>query len=170
MYDTISLLKIVEDTVVDGPGFRISLYAAGCVHHCKGCHNPQSWDYANGTLYSVDQLMEHILHSKSNITFTGGDPLFQVKAFTELARRIKERTRKTIWCYTGYLFETLLDHPAYRDLLPYIDVIVDGPFEEDKRDSKLLFRGSANQRLIDVQMSLKEKRTILFAYDPFPVF
>ena len=99
----IRILDILEETMADGPGFRTSIYCAGCAHHCPGCHNPQSWDFNGGREVSVEELLEVIKADEfSNVTFSGGDPLYQVEAFTELARRIKEETGKNIWCYTGF--------------------------------------------------------------------
>lgn len=151
------ILSILEDTTVDGPGFRTSIYCAGCTHRCPECHNPQSWDKDGGTEMSVEEVMQTIEADPfANVTFSGGDPMQQAEGFTELARAIKTRTNKTIWCYTGYTFEALLRMPAQRALLELIDVLVDGPFLVAEKDPDLLFRGSRNQRLIDVPRSLAE--------------
>lgn len=151
------ILSILEDTTVDGPGFRTSIYCAGCTHHCPECHNPQSWDKDGGTEMSVEEVMQTIEADPfANVTFSGGDPMQQAEGFTELARAIKTRTNKTIWCYTGYTFEALLRMPAQRALLELIDVLVDGPFLVAEKDPDMLFRGSRNQRLIDVPRSLAE--------------
>ena len=158
---TIRVLSVLHDTTVDGPGFRTSIYCAGCGHHCLGCHNPQSWDFQGGEERSVDELMQEIEGDPfADVTFTGGDPLYQAEAFTELARRIKGETRKTIWCYTGYLFEQTLQEERFRHLLDEIDVLVDGPFIQSLRDEDLPFRGSTNQRIIDVRRSLQENRAV----------
>lgn len=164
------ILDIVEDTVVDGPGFRTTVYAAGCRHQCPGCHNPQSWEMANGHAVAVDIIAKQLLADPfSNITFSGGDPLEQVEAFTALASEIKARSRKTIWCYTGYCFEEVCRSSRLSQILPYIDVLVDGRYNQNKRDAGLLFRGSSNQRLIDVQASLSSGGVALFEYTPYPV-
>lgn len=135
--------------MADGPGFRTAIYCAGCLHHCKGCHNPQSWDMAGGKPMSVDELLEIIkADSMSDVTFSGGDPFYQVDAFTELARRIKEETGKTIWCWTGFTYEEIMADAHLAQMLPYLDVLVDGPFILEQRDTTLLFRGSPNQRII----------------------
>ncbi|MBQ5983606.1 MAG: anaerobic ribonucleoside-triphosphate reductase activating protein [Bacteroidales bacterium] len=135
--------------MADGPGFRISIYCAGCSHHCKGCHNPQSWDFDAGHWMTVDELLDIIkADSLSNVSFSGGDPFYQVDAFTELARRIKAETRKTIWCWTGFTLEEIQADPSLSRMLPYLDVLVDGPFILEQRDTNLLFRGSPNQRII----------------------
>ena len=157
------VLNILEDTVVDGPGFRTAIYAAGCPHACAGCHNPGSWDFRGGTLMSADELLHRILADPfADVTFSGGDPMAQAEGFTELAKAIKEQSGKTIWCYTGYTFEQLLTRPACRELLNYIDVLVDGRFEQALRDESLRFRGSSNQRIIDVPASLQAGRVMLF--------
>ena len=115
--------------MADGPGLRTSIYCAGCGHHCKGCHNPQSWDIANGRWMSIDEIMEVIkADTISNVSFSGGDPFFQVEAFTELARRIKTETGKNIWCWTGFTIEQIRADEHLAMLLPYIDTLVDGPF------------------------------------------
>lgn len=159
----ISILNIVHDTTVDGPGFRIAIYGAGCKHQCPGCHNPQSWDMNNGTEYSIDKLLNIIKQDEfSNVTFSGGDPFMQVEGFTELAYRIKSETNKNIWCYTGFLFENVLRSDKLSRILPYIDVLVDGRYIAALRDEDLQFRGSSNQRIIDVQKSLDNKYPILW--------
>ncbi|MEG1615562.1 MAG: anaerobic ribonucleoside-triphosphate reductase activating protein [Bacteroidales bacterium] len=170
MTTRISLLKIIEDTTVDGPGFRTAIYGAGCSHHCKGCHNPLSWVLDHGKSFLIDDVLHQILSSPMNVTFSGGDPLFQVEAFTVLARLIKQHSRKNIWCYTGYLFEEILKSERLQQILPYIDVLVDGPYLEEKRHPDLIFRGSSNQRLIDVQVSVRQNEIILYEYNPFPHF
>ena len=135
--------------MADGPGLRTSIYCAGCGHHCRGCHNPQSWDIANGRWMSIDEIMDVIkADTISNVSFSGGDPFFQVEAFTELARRIKTETSKTIWCWTGFTIEQIRADEHLSMLLPYIDTLVDGPFILEQRDTTLLFRGSPNQRII----------------------
>ena len=145
----IRVLDILEETMMDGTGLRTSIYCAGCAHHCKGCHNPQSWDFNGGREMSVDLLIDIIKEDEfANVTFSGGDPLYQVEAFTELARRIKEETNKTIWCYTGYTYEEILNDERLSQILPYIDTLVDGPYVEALRNENLAFRGSSNQRII----------------------
>ena len=152
----IQLLQVVEDTVADGPGFRTSIYCAGCPNGCPGCHNPQSWDIRNGHEVSTEEVMAVIEADPfaRGVTFTGGDPMFQPEGFAELAEAIRSRTNKNIWCYTGFRFENILHNPRQRRLLELVDVLVDGPFVQALRDEDLLFRGSSNQRLIDVPASL----------------
>ena len=152
---SIHLLDIRYGTSVDGIGLRTSLYCAGCEHHCVGCHNPQSWDEYGGEAVDIETLFHLIIEADMNVTFTGGDPMLHPEGFTQLARLIKSKTDKNIWCYTGYRFEQLLVHPTQRALVELCDVIVDGPYIESQRDLSLPFRGSRNQRLIDVAPSLQ---------------
>lgn len=159
---TISILDIVEDTTVDGPGFRTTIYCAGCPNRCPGCHNPQSWDITNGNEVDIEDILKVILSDPfADVTFSGGDPMFQPVGFTALAKAVKERSGKNIWCYTGYLFEDLLENIQQRELLDYIDVLVDGRFVEVLKDETLRFRGSSNQRVINVPESLKNGTVVL---------
>lgn len=159
----ISVIRIVEDTMVDGPGFRTSIYCAGCPNACPGCHNPQSWDINTGHKMSTDEIMEVIEADPfANVTFSGGDPMYQAEGFTELAKAIRQRTDKNIWCFTGFTYETLLKKEKQRALLEQIDVLVDGPFVQRLKDDDLIFRGSKNQRLIDVKASLRAGEVVLY--------
>lgn len=151
---SIRILDIKYGTSVDGIGLRTSIYCAGCENQCPGCHNPQSWDENAGTSMSVDELFYKIADADMNVTFTGGDPMLHPEGFIALAQKIKQQTNKNIWCYTGYRFESLLKHPMRRALLELCDVIVDGRFVEAEKDTSLRFRGSKNQRIIDVKKSL----------------
>ena len=102
----LSIIDIIEDTTVDGPGFRTAIYAAGCPNQCPGCHNPESWDINKGRPVPTEEILEKVLADDfADVTFSGGDPMFQPEEFTKLARAIKEKSRKNIWCYTGYTFE-----------------------------------------------------------------
>lgn len=154
------VLNIIDGTSVDGIGLRTSIYFAGCSHHCEGCHNPQSWNPDGGYDISVDELMERIAENDLNVTFSGGDPMLQIDQVTELARRVKA-LGKNLWCYTGYSFEAVKSSELSK-ILPYLDVIVDGRFVKDQRDVTLRFRGSANQRVIDVQKSLGDEIVTLY--------
>ena len=151
MSNRLYIMDIIDGTVVDGPGFRLSVYCAGCSHRCPGCHNPQSWEMANGKEMDVEEILQAVKDSPWNVTFSGGDPFFQAEGFAELARRIKAETSKTIWCYTGYTLEALKEEndPWKMELLRNIDVLVDGPFIQELRDEQLRFRGSSNQRIIE---------------------
>lgn len=156
------ILDILEDTTVDGPGFRTSVYCAGCPNRCPGCHNPQSWDIANGRVMQTAEILDVILADPfADVTFSGGDPMAQAQGFTELAIAIKQKSSKNIWCFTGFLFENLLKNPVQKGLLEHIDVLVDGPFVEALKDEQLRFRGSSNQRVIDVPASLATGHVVL---------
>lgn len=145
------ILDIIHQTTADGPGFRVSVYAAGCNHRCPGCHNPQSWDMKGGREMTVEEVFAEIEKDdfSTGVTFTGGDPFYQVEEFTELAKLIKERTTKNIWCYTGFTYEEIVENEKLSVLLPYLDALVDGPYIESQRDLSLRFRGSKNQRIIE---------------------
>ena len=153
--NNIRVLDIKYGTSVDGIGLRTSIYCAGCQNHCPGCHNPQSWDENGGEPIKIEELFKRIVDADMNVTFTGGDPMLHPEGFIELAQMIKNNTNKNIWCYTGYKFEDLIQHPTRRMLVELCDVIVDGPYVESERDLSLHFRGSRNQRVIDVQKSLQ---------------
>lgn len=155
--NTIRVIRIVPDTFVDGPGMRTTVYCAGCAHHCEGCHNPSTWDFGAGTPMTPQEIWQAIISESpnSNLTFSGGDPIYQVEGFTQLAKIAKEHN-KTVWCYTGFRYESIAADLRMRQILPYLDVLVDGPFVLAERDTSLLFRGSRNQRLIDVPATLKK--------------
>lgn len=158
----LSILDIVHDTTVDGPGFRTAIYAAGCRHQCPGCHNPQSWDIHKGLIYPLDALFEIICKDEfANVTFSGGDPLMQVDSFTELARLIKKETGKNIWCYTGFSYDQIVKSEKLSQILPFLDVLVDGRYVSALRDESLKFRGSSNQRIIDVRKSMLQNEAVI---------
>ena len=144
---TLRVIDIIPGTSVDGPGLRTSVYLAGCHHQCPGCHNPQSWDPLTGTEMSANDLIEVIEENGFNVTFTGGDPLYQADALIPVIRELKRRG-KNIWLYTGFLYEEALRSAAMAEVINLIDVLVDGPFMMALRDPSLRFRGSSNQRLI----------------------
>ena len=152
--------------MVDGPGFRTSIYCAGCQHKCPGCHNPQSWDFEGGHAMTTDDIMRIVEADPytQGVTFSGGDPMYQPEGFAELARAIHERTNKDIWCYTGFTYETLVHNPRQRALLEQIDVLVDGPYIKAEKDETLRFRGSRNQRIINVRESLQQGRVVTLNY------
>lgn len=147
------VLDIIAGTTVDGPGLRTSVYLAGCSHHCAGCHNPGSWDFGAGTPMTVDEIMSRIEEEDFDVTISGGDPLYSARNLEPLLRAIRSRGYG-VWLYTGFRWEEIPE--GARGCLKYVDVVVDGPYVEALRDTSLLFRGSANQRLIDVSASLAE--------------
>ncbi len=154
MDDSLQVLKIIPGTTVDGIGLRTSIYLAGCRHCCKGCHNPQSWDFNAGEPMNVEEIMERVIEEDFNVTLTGGDPLWQVDKVLPLVKAIKEKGYN-IWCYTGFTWEEIIDSPQLSQILKWVDVIVEGRFVEELRDISLRFRGSSNQRIIKVKETLE---------------
>ncbi|MDE6276570.1 MAG: anaerobic ribonucleoside-triphosphate reductase activating protein [Muribaculaceae bacterium] len=169
------VVDVVEGTSVDGPGLRTSIYLAGCAHRCPGCHNPSTWDFKAGRDNSVDELLEIIDRNGYNVTLSGGDPIYQAETLLPLVRAVRSRGL-SVWCYTGFSFEELLAQDApngARELLREMDVLVDGPFVESLRDTSLMFRGSSNQRIIDLPASLSEGLAVLHTLHdgpPLPKF
>ncbi|MDE7155788.1 MAG: anaerobic ribonucleoside-triphosphate reductase activating protein [Muribaculaceae bacterium] len=153
------VIDIVDGTSVDGPGLRTTIYFAGCKHHCPGCHNPQTWSFDAGRDMNQQEIIDHIVENDFDVTFSGGDPMYQSSDIIPLAKQIKSMG-KTIWCYTGFLFEEILSSPEMSKLLPYIDVVVDGLFVESLKDTELIFRGSSNQRIIDVPASIESGKAV----------
>lgn len=145
------IMNIIQDSIVDGEGLRTVVFLAGCPHRCFGCHNPASWNMSNGTEMTVDQVAEIVLSNPlNNVTLSGGEPFMQADELLQLAQKIKEMG-KNIWCYTGYTFEEVQSYPV----LNYIDTLVDGKFVMDLKDLDLWYKGSSNQRIIDVPQSLE---------------
>lgn len=165
---------IKEYDVANGPGVRVSLFVSGCTHKCKGCFNEVAWDFKYGNPFTEveeDKIIEFLKKDYiSGITFLGGEPFEYVnqKGILPLIRRIKkELPNKSIWAFTGYLFDEDIVSDMFnkyeetKELISYLDVLVDGKFDIDKKNFKLKFRGSSNQRIIDVQKSLKQNKVIL---------
>jgi len=156
---------IVTDSVVDGRGLRTVIWCQGCHHDCLGCHNPDTHAFLAGFEQEVDELVQQTLAVKmqSGVTFSGGDPMLQVASCAQIASQLKEKGIN-IWCYTGFTFEELLGRPDCLEFLQYIDVLVDGKFELALKSYELLFKGSANQRIIDVAKSLQQKSVVLYQF------
>lgn len=157
--------NITTDDMLNGSGLRVVLWTSGCEHHCNGCHNPQTWDKDSGISFDSNAWNEVLtLLEKpyiSGITYSGGDPLFPANRsiITSMAKTIRQLyPDKTQWLYTGYKYEDIKD----LEIMKYIDVLVDGEYIDSLRDISLPFRGSSNQRLIDVQKSLKENKVVLY--------
>jgi len=144
------VLDVIRGTTVDGPGFRTSIYLAGCSHRCPGCHNPQSWDFNAGMETDIDTLMEIIEEEDFDVTLSGGDPLYHPEDVAEIARRVRELGH-TVWVYTGFTWEEIQRDPAMLAALRDVEAIVDGPYVESLRDPDLPFRGSSNQRIIKLR-------------------
>ena len=160
----IRIAGIVEDSIVDGRGIRMAVFVQGCPHHCPGCHNPQTHDFAGGTIDDTDRIFEAFRENPlyRGITFSGGEPFCQPKPLKALADRV-HAIKKDVTIYTGWTYEALcaMHDPDVDALLSVCDVLVDGPFIEAQRDPELLFRGSANQRLIDMNRTREKGEVTL---------
>ena len=158
MTDTIRLYGLVTDSIVDGPGYRTSVFTQGCPHHCPGCHNPESHDPNGGTVWTLDDVEKKFTGNPllDGVTLSGGEPFRQAEACAELARRARAKGLN-VWTYTGYTYENLLikaqTEPGVQALLNETDVLVDGPFVLALRSLELEFCGSRNQRLIDLNLT-----------------
>ncbi len=154
------------DSIVDGPGLRIVVWTQGCPHNCVGCHNPQTHDSNGGEWYDVAQIIEKIENSKlqSGVTLSGGEPFMQPEALLPIVQAAKAKGLN-VWSYTGFTYEQLLENPSCLALLSCLDVLVDGRFEIDKKDFRLWYKGSSNQRIIDVQASLQQQKIVLSEYE-----
>jgi anaerobic ribonucleoside-triphosphate reductase activating protein len=157
---TVRLAGTVDESVVDGPGLRLVVFAQGCPHRCQGCHNPHTWDFDRGADISIEQIL---LHAEANpilggITLSGGEPFAQAPGFARLAQEARRRCLSVV-TYTGYTWEQLVDSPApgVLDLLLATDILIDGPFVQALADPRLAYRGSRNQRVIQVYDSLQDR-------------
>lgn len=151
---------IVENTIVDGIGFRTSIYLSGCDIRCVGCHNKELWDISSGHVMEINEVYEKITGSFTNITFIGGEPMMQAESLALIADMIKNNTSKDIWIYSGHTYEEIIDNQTYFNLLKFCDVLVDGKFDNNFFQNNLRFRGSTNQRIIDIKKSIKENEII----------
>ena len=154
---------IDPESIVDGPGVRTVLFLQGCARKCPGCHNPSTWPMNGGEEISVEEVLSVIKRNTiiKGVTFSGGEPFLQAEKLLYLAESLKKDGYE-IACYTGYLFEEVLEGPEeWKQLLSFIDVLINGPFIERERSMDLKFRGSSNQRIIDVQESLRIGKTVL---------
>ncbi|EGG80963.1 anaerobic ribonucleoside-triphosphate reductase activating protein [Lachnospiraceae bacterium 2_1_46FAA] len=152
------LAGIVNDSIVDGPGIRITIFGQGCPHHCHGCQNPETWSDTDGTLVDEREVVQMIETNPlaKGVTFSGGEPFAQAESFNVLAELLKDKGYE-VASYSGYTFEELLNGTEeQRGLLKKIDVLIDGRYEEDKKSLNIIYRGSVNQRIIDVPESLKQ--------------
>ena len=155
------LAGVIRESIVDGPGIRMTVFTQGCPHHCEGCHNEQTWDFSGGYDSSTERILEEAKKDPilRGLTFSGGEPFCQAQSLSVLAKEAKEQGLD-IFCYTGYTFEKLYSsfdtHPEYKELLSYCYWLVDGPFVLSERSLLLKFRGSKNQRILDVKKSLEQ--------------
>lgn len=154
----LDLSGIVSDSIVDGPGIRTTIFCQGCPHHCPGCHNPETWDFGCGTQVPVEDLVDIVRSNPlcRGVTFSGGEPFAQAAGFAKLARLLKEKGYE-VASYSGYTFEELLSgSDDQKELLSSIDILIDGPFLMAEKSLEIAFRGSRNQRILDVKKSLAE--------------
>ncbi len=142
-----NVLKIERGTTVDGPGFRTSIYLAGCRHRCPGCHNPQSWDFEAGVKMSLEEIMDVVREEEFNVTLTGGDPLYNPGGAGALVNAIRAEGL-TVWIYTGFTWEEIVEDKSLIAAVEGAEAIVEGRFMESLRDESLPFRGSSNQRIV----------------------
>ena len=162
--------KITYPDIENGEGVRLTLWVSGCSHHCPGCHNPETWSPNGGKPFTKETVQEivDILDDKDyldGVTLSGGDPLYMsnISPIYNLCRMLKKRyPQKTIWLYTGYQYEWIMRRPVYAQVMQFVDVLVDGEYDEEKRDISLPFCGSSNQRLIDVNESRKTQSVVLW--------
>ena len=157
MGKTLRIAGTIGESIVDGPGFRYVIFTQGCPHHCPGCHNPETHDFSGGTDIDSDALVADILKNPllTGVTFSGGEPFCQAEGLCAVADGLNGK--KPLMVYTGYTFEQLMElpDPWVRKLLEKLTLLVDGRFVEEEKGLELRFRGSANQRVLDVQTSLK---------------
>ena len=158
----LDLAGIVSDSIVDGPGIRVSFFCQGCPHHCPGCHNPETWEFGCGTPMEEERLVE-IVESNPlcrGVTFSGGEPFAQAAGFARLAGMLKARGYE-VASYSGYTFEELLGGSEdQKKLLASLDILIDGRFVQAQKSLEIPFRGSRNQRILDVQKSLAKGRAV----------
>lgn len=158
----IRICGLVNDSIVDGPGLRLTVFTQGCPHHCPGCHNPQSHSFEGGQLRDIDEILTMAKENPllDGITLSGGEPFCQPEACAQIAVGA-HKLGLNVWCYTGYSYENLLASKEKHALLEQVDILVDGPFILEERSLDIRFRGSKNQRIIDVKNSLLENRVVL---------
>lgn len=150
----VRLAGVIETSINNGDGIRKVIFAQGCKHHCKGCFNPDTHDFNGGYECDTEKIIERINNDYmiDGVTFSGGDPFEQAEAFAHIAKNINKEL--TIWCYTGYTLQQIIDNidrPGWKELITNIDVLVDGKFEEDKKDRNLKYKGSSNQNIIELR-------------------
>ena len=158
----LDLSGIVGDSIVDGPGIRTTIFSQGCPHHCPGCHNPETWEFGCGTQVPVEDLVDVVRSNPlcRGVTFSGGEPFAQAAGFARLAKLLKEKGYE-VASYSGYTFEELLTGSEdQKALLAAIDILIDGPFLMAEKSLEVAFRGSRNQRILDVRKSLAEGKAV----------
>ncbi|MEZ3532244.1 MAG: anaerobic ribonucleoside-triphosphate reductase activating protein [Muribaculaceae bacterium] len=156
-----NILSIIRGTTVDGPGFRTSIYLAGCCHQCPSCHNPQSWNPHAGKIMTLEEIMKIVEEEDFDVTLSGGDPLYNPDSTKVLIKALKDNGRN-VWVYTGYTWEEITSSEILTDAVKKADYLVDGPFIQSRKNPDLLFRGSDNQRIINIKESLQKQQPIFY--------
>lgn len=168
MGNIVRIAGVVKESIVDGSGLRFVVFAQGCKHNCSGCQNPHTHSFTGGTLVTIDSILEQVKKNPllDGVTLSGGEPFEQAEGLSKLARRVKELGLNVI-TYTGYTYEEIVvgcgKVEGWDSLLNATDILVDGRFMLDKRNILLKFRGSENQRIIDVKKTMREKRLVLMS-------
>lgn len=170
MKDTIRLSGIAYESLVNGTGIRRVFFSQGCKHNCKGCFNQDTHDFNGGEERGIDDLIKDTLDNPiiKGVTFSGGDPFERAEEFSYMAKEFK-KFGLNIWCYSGYTFEEIIEisreNQGFNDLINNIDVLVDGKFIEEEKDEEIKYRGSGNQRIIDVKGSIESDEVKVLKYD-----
>lgn len=163
--EKIRIAGIIEESIVDGPGIRFVIFTQGCPHHCKGCHNPQTHDFNSGKEISINDILQMIEANPllKGITLSGGEPFMQAKTLSIMLDKVKAKNLDVI-TYSGFTYEEILQKADnknyYKELLERTDILIDGKFEEDKKNENLMYRGSSNQRAIDVKLSIDKGKIV----------
>lgn len=157
----IRLFGEANDSIVDGPGLRYTIFTQGCYHNCLGCHNPKSHSIDGGYLKDINEIIADIDENLllDGITLSGGEPMLQIEPLIEICKTVKQRGLNIV-IYSGFTFEQIIKDSKMRSLLELCDMLIDGKFDQDKKSLSLLYRGSSNQRLVNIQKSLKEQKVI----------
>lgn len=164
----LNIASYAKESIVDGDGLRFTLFVQGCPHHCEGCHNPSTWEFGKGKKVGYKTIFNMMVENPllEGITLSGGEPFMQAEDLYLLAKLVHSNDMN-VWCYTGFTYEYLLEQgtTAQKQLLDEIDVLVDGRFELEKRDISLMFRGSSNQRVINLEETRKHGELLLLYND-----
>ncbi len=169
MEDSIRIAGVVKESIVDGPGLRYVVFTQGCPHNCEGCHNPQTHDFNSGKIVNIDKIIEDFGKDPllRGITISGGEPFVQAKQVANLISKI-DTNKYDVMVYTGYTYEKLIssanENNRFMELLEVTDILIDGKFDMNLKDDLIPFRGSSNQRAIDVKKSLKQQEVILYEF------
>jgi len=163
-YNSLRIAGVVRESIVDGPGLRFAVFCQGCPHGCKGCHNPETWDFEGGYDCALEKIVNAVEQNPllDGVTFSGGEPFCQPEAFYRLGVELKKKNLN-LMAYSGYTYEELIsmEDESVNNLLSILDLLVDGRYVAEERDLTLLFRGSRNQRVIDMNLTREKGQVIL---------